>query len=348
LEDAVLTASRPTGTVASDTQAQGRVLPASPTLAALINPLSFRMSRGTRAQRSEALVRAHGGEVHEVTDLHGIESALARILSRPERQPVDRLVIAGGDGTVQGAVTWLAEKCPVPPPELIVLSAGRSNYIAGDISTSRHFQATLERILTTHQENLHSVQRVTLKLQHPSLDVQHGFFMAGALVDQIIRDVHRWSENNPGRSSKGHFGSALGVGRFGLRYLRKRNQPALPEVAVEADGLGRVRGRCRFLIATTLHLEGRPICPYARRGEGPLRISAVLAAATRWPWRIPRLLTGRYSNAMTAKNGYLSGHCETILIKNLDSITLDGQEFDLDPSQPLRLSAGPAMSFLRT
>ncbi|MFU8876961.1 MAG: diacylglycerol kinase family protein, partial [Wenzhouxiangellaceae bacterium] len=189
MEDAVLTASRLTGAAATEPPARDRDLPAR-TLAALINPLSFRMSRGTRAQRSEALVRAHGGEVHEVTDLHDIESALTRIMSRP----VDRLVIAGGDGTVQGAVTWLAEKCPVPLPELIVLSAGRSNYIAGDISTSRHFQATLERILTTHQENLHSVQRVTLKLQHPSLDVQHGFFMAGALVDQIIRDVHRWSE----------------------------------------------------------------------------------------------------------------------------------------------------------
>jgi len=35
------------------------------------------------------------------------------------------------------------------------------------------------------------------------------------------------------------------------------------------------------------------------------------------------------------------------LINNLTSMTLDGQEFDLDGDHPLEISAGPVFRFLR-
>ena len=51
--------------------------------------------------------------------------------------------------------------------------------------------------------------------------------------------------------------------------------------------------------------------PTRRVADGPLRLTAVTAGARRfWP-ALPRLLTGRYSAAMTPDNGYLSGRLRT-------------------------------------
>jgi diacylglycerol kinase family enzyme len=313
-------------------------------LAALINPRSFRMSLRDRAARSAERVAANGGRVFEVENLAQIESALEQAMA----QAVGRLVIAGGDGTLQGSVSWLARHLPADRlPELIVLSAGRTNYVAGDIGSRSHFPDTLQTILTTEPARLRPVDRATLHLTHPSLDQQHGFFMAGAVIDEIIRYVHRWQAARDNWWRRAHAASTLGVLSLAARRLTGRHRFGLRELAVAADGLGEMRGRCRFLLATTLTHAGSPVDPYARRGSGPLRFTAVRHDAAGRRRRLPRLVLGRFSAKMTPANGYFSGLCNDIRIENLEQVTLDGQEFDLDPEHPLRIQAGPTFRFLR-
>jgi diacylglycerol kinase family enzyme len=315
-----------------------------PVLAALINPRSFRMSLRERARRTAERVAAHGGEVHQVDDLAAIECALQAAMARN----VGRLVIAGGDGTLQGSVSWLARNLePERLPELIVLSAGRTNYVAGDIGSRRRFPDTLERILTTGPDRLHPVDRSTLALEHPSLGRQHGFFMAGAAIDEIIRYVHRWQAAKSNWWRTAHAASTLGVLSLATRRALRRYRFDAPRLQVDARPLGKLEGRCRFLLATTLTHAGSPIDPYAGSGRGPLRLTAVHEAAAGLRWRLPRLVTGRFSSAMTRENGYLSGLCVDIEIVGLRQITLDGQEFDLEPSEPLRIRPGPVFRFLR-
>ncbi|MDX1626127.1 MAG: diacylglycerol kinase family protein [Wenzhouxiangellaceae bacterium] len=313
-------------------------------LAALINPLSFRMSLRDRAERSAERVRAHGGRVREVSDLSAIERALEELTATG----IDRLVVAGGDGTLQAAASWLARNLPPGQrPSLIVLSAGRTNYVAGDVGTARHFPATLQRILTADPETLHPVRRVTLKLGNPGLPEQHGFFLAGAMVDEVIRDVHGWRAERPGPMRNHRAASAIGVartlGRAALGFKRFEH----PSLQIDAGALGRLDGPCRFLMLTTLSLEGQRIRPYADRGDGPLRITAVAADAKGWRRRLPRLLTGRFEPRMTPENGYLSGACDNIRIHGLGRVTLDGQEFDLSGDAVTHLDAGPEFEFLR-
>lgn len=321
---------------------------ASPTrstgLAALINPLSFRMSLRDRAERSARRVREHGGRVFEVTDLAHIEQALAQAL----RQSVEYLVIAGGDGTLQGAVSWLARHLePARMPALILLSAGRTNYVAEDIGTRSHFLETLERILTTPADDLHPVERPTLRLVHPSIEEQHGFFMAGAMVDEVIRYVHRWQAERDNWLRRRHAASTAGVVSIGLRWALRRHRFDLPRLRIETDGLGRLDDSCRFLMLSTLNHDRSVVDPYARRGDGALRITAIRAGARRLPLRLPNVARGRFSAEMNPENGYISGRCNNIVINNINSITLDGQEFDLDRGHPLEISPGPAFRFLR-
>ncbi|MGK7294360.1 MAG: diacylglycerol kinase family protein [Candidatus Wenzhouxiangella sp. M2_3B_020] len=313
-------------------------------LAALINPLSFRMSLKQRAKRSADRVRAHGGRVFEVTNLGEIEAALSEAM----RKSVRRLVIAGGDGTLQGTVSWLARRLDSADlPELIVLSAGRTNYVAGDIGARRHFPDTLETILTTAPDRLHPVDRATLHLRHPSLDQQHGFFMAAAVIDEIIRYVHRWQAERENWWRRRHAASTLGVLSLAWRRATGRYRSSPPTLEIETDPLGRLAGPCRYLMATTLTHADSIVDPYAGGGHGPLRLTAVSdRAAHRKRW-LPALATGRFHKDMKPENGYLSGFCENILIHGLANITLDGQEFDLDPGSPLSVRPGPVFRFLR-
>jgi len=329
--------SSPTAGLTLDRQGAGR-------LAALINPLSFRMSLRDRSARTRARVRAHGGAVFEVTDLDQIEQALEQAV----HDSVGRLVIAGGDGTLQGAVSFLARRLdPGKMPELILLSAGRTNYVAGDIGTRKRFLETLERVLTAPSNRLHPVDRPTLKLEHPSIGEQHGFFVAGAAVDEVIRYVHRWQAGPHPWLHRNHAASSTAVLQLALRWLLQRYRFDLPRLWIEAGDLGQFEAVCRFLLITTLNHDSSWIDPYARRGIGPLRLTAVQDRAKRLPLRLLNLATGRFSANMNSENGYVSGCCSLILIKNIDSMTLDGQEFDLDGQHPLRISAGPTFRFLR-
>jgi len=313
-------------------------------LAALINPASFRMRIEARAARTAATVRAHAGAVFEVNGLADIHAALENAC----RPGLERLIIAGGDGTLQAAVTWLAEHyAGGPVPELIVLAAGRTNYVAADIGTGRHFQHTLETILEHAPDRLQPIRRQTLVLSHPDLGRQHGFFVAGASLDEIIRWAHARQPGPAARRWAQYAASTTATLGLLARWSAGRFRFRLPRLDIEADGLGRLDGACRFLLLTSLPLDGHLVRPYARRGRGALRVTAIAAPARRLALRLPGLLCGRFGAAMRPDQGYLSGRAPAISIRGIDAITLDGQEFDLDPACPLQIESGPTFRFLR-
>ncbi|PKL96478.1 MAG: hypothetical protein CVV18_01540 [Gammaproteobacteria bacterium HGW-Gammaproteobacteria-8] len=312
-------------------------------LVALINPQSFRMRIRGAAARSGERVRAHGGAVYPVTNLAEIEQAL----QQASLNGIGRLVLAGGDGTLQGAVSWLARNCAHDAlPDLVVLAAGRTNYVADDIGTRRNFATTLDAVLETPVEKLHPVYRHTLECVHPSIPTQQGFFLAGAIVDEAIRHAHREQPRSGHRSGQ-YAASALSVIRLLSRTAVGRYRFKLPEFDVDAGPLGSFHGPCRFLLATSLPLQAHLVDPYARRGRGELRLTVVSATARHWRARLPRIMLGRFSAGMTTESGYLSGRIESATLSGIERITLDGQEFDLDPSLPLALRTGPCFRFLR-
>lgn len=312
-------------------------------LAALINPLSFRMRIHDASERSAARIRAHGGEVYPVTTLNEIEQAL----TEATRKGIRRLVLAGGDGTVQGAVSWLARTMPAPAmPDLVVLAAGRTNYVAADIGTRSHFIRTLDTVLDTPIERLHPVHRHTIECHHPSIRTQHGFFLAGAMVDETIRHAHR-EQPRGGARPRQYAASTLSVVGLLGRAALGRHRFRLPQLDIDAGALGRHSGPFRFLLATSLPLRAHLVDPYADRGQGELRLTAIDAGARRWRARLPRIVFGRFHKAMDTEAGYLSGRVESVRIAGIDAITLDGQEFDLDPAHALQLCTGPRLRFLR-
>jgi len=309
----------------------------------LVNPRSFRMSLRGRLPRIVELIKKRGATLVEVFEPNAIRDSLQVALD----QDCKLLVIIGGDGTVQAAVTALAEMAePEQRPRILVLGGGRTNYTARDIGTHDRLLATLEMALDD-PARLNDTERQTLVLEHPSLDEPlHGFFVAGALVDHVIRDCHDYRAKGQGPLRRGHVSSAWRVMQLGLLGLLGRHSFEAPRLSIDAAGLGHIEDSIRLLLLTSLHHRDEWIDPYADRGHGSIRLSAASTSARGFWRRLPRLIRGRYRTDMAPNTGYLSGMSQEVRIKGLAGVSLDGQEVDFDADHPLLIRSGPAFHFL--
>ncbi len=314
----------------------------APTQLILVNPKSFRMSLRGRLPRLADLAERRAVALHQVETPADIERLLAPALGRN----LGLLVVIGGDGTVQAAVTLLARLCaPEQMPRLLVLGGGRTNYTARDIGTQGQLLNRLELALE-QPALLQTTTRHSLIVRHPDVDDQHGFFLAGALVDHIIRDCHAYRAQGGGPLRRGHLSSAWRVSQIGVLAALGRWRYDAPHLQIEAGELGRLDAPIRLLVITSLHHREEWLDPYAARGEGEIRVSAVSRQADGFWRRLPRLLQGRYQLDMRPESGYLSGCVPELRISGICQVTLDGQEIDLDPTRPLTIATGPAFRFL--
>ena len=311
----------------------------------IVNPLSFRASRGL-ADEASAVARAHGAEVMRVDTLDSIGALVDTLLAQRQR----RVIVLGGDGTVREVVDRLAQ---LPAghwlPDLLVLPGGRSNLVAADLVPGETALATLRRALAAARDGRWDaavVERVPLCVAQEPAPPRYGFVLGGAAVDSVVRRTrdHRYGAVGAFRTS--HFTTPWMLLKLALLGLVGRTGLRSPDLHVDAGAAGSVREPVRLLLATTLLHRSGSFDPYASRGSGDLRLTAVTRRARRFWLALPRLLTGRYSKTMNADNGYLSGSCERVQIDGLDGYVLDGEPFDTDPTRPVVITPGPRLRFL--
>jgi hypothetical protein len=307
----------------------------------IVNPGSFRMALREQWARIDALARARGVVPKRVSSLPEIDLAVREAV----REGAERLILIGGDGTVQAATTTLAEGSLNPdPPRLMILGGGRTNYVARDLGSHRRLVATLEQALD-RSETLRSQPRKSLRVQQAGMAPQHGFFLGAALVDDAIRDCQRYRKGR-GFWRRGHLSTPLRLAQRGALALAGRSRFDPPAMTVEAAGLGRLDAPIRLLMLTSLQHRGRIVDPYADRGEGSVRLTAVAANARAFRRRLYRLVRGRYHPGMVPRTGYLSGATEQVRIQGLPGISLDGQTFDFDVRKPVEIRPGPEFELL--
>ncbi len=306
--------------------------------------MAFRMSLRHRSERIGRWLEAQGKHVYPISELHEIHAALAELT----HTGCTRLVVAGGDGTLQGIVTWLARHVAhANLPELVVLGGGRTNFVARDLGTRDRFLTTLAAALQPGHQDLHVESRHTLRLRHPSIGEQHAFFVAGAQVDHAIRRVHAWRATRSGWRGNGRFGTQFGLAHLAVMNLLGKDRHMARRMQISATPLGAVDGPCRLLVLSSLPHDRGLFDPYARRGTGPIRLTAVLADARAYWRNLPRLALGRLPARLEPAQGYLSGRCHRVSIRGVGQLSIDGQETDLDIGEALEVDAGPVFRFLR-
>lgn len=312
----------------------------------IVNARSFRASRRSLAARAAGLAREYGADVMQCGQPSEIAAALDRLRARGQQ----RIFVLAGDGTVHAIVDHLSRLAgPETLPQLLVLGGGRTNLIAGDLGGRGAVLSKLESALKRWRngEHFELEERCTLRIEQAPAAPRDGFFLAAGMIDAIIRECHRGREAaRPGGLRRGHLSTPLNLARLALLTFAGRPLPCV-DLAVQANGSEALPGPARLLIATTLQRRQGLLDPYADRGAGPMRLT-VVAAGARGLWhRLPRVVAGLFSEGMNARGGYLSGRHESVQVLGLARYTLDGEEFDSDPTRPVLIRPGMRVSFLK-
>jgi hypothetical protein len=260
------------------------------------------------------------------------------------------IVVNGGDGTVQAALTelHLGLYFDGNPPPVAVLPNGKTNLIALDLGSVGDPVDTLERIIAIAKTDLdtHIVQRELISLSEgegtnrPVL----GMFLGGAgFADTILYCRHSiYPLGLPNGVS--HFIAGLAVA-FGLLFgFQSRFLPPSPKpVRVSLIRNGEANQRFAFLIVTTL--EKLLLGSKTRQGQG-MRLMAVEQSF----WALLRAVVASVRGKLgeTVMAGVHVEQGDMIRIESeRSSVILDGEEFHAETGRPIVLRATSPVSFLR-
>jgi len=317
------------------------VVSAAPRLGVLLNRFGGRDRRALR-HLSAALAEAGAGVVvRESESARRCGGALEALLD----ENVVAIAVAGGDGTLHHAITYLLNRAPgAPLPLLAILPTGTTNVVAHDIganlSPAGELRALLDRI---DRDRLPSgfVERHTMAVRiGDAVAPRYGLMGGGAGIYQgtvlIRRHLRRWG-------ARGALGPIAGMARMIGPLLIGRN----PITPVAADIASLPNARYLMILLSTLHSLSPGVTPFWGTGTGALRLTLVREQPRHFARAIWSALRGRPGALTTPENGYISLNAEEIEIRMSGGFVLDGEILELGADQPLRVAAGPAVRFLR-
>jgi hypothetical protein len=285
-------------------------------------------------------------EVEEVDQVAKALEMIARVKPKV-------LVINGGDGTVQTALTELYHGGHFDgnPPPVAVLPNGKTNLIALDLGSEGDPIEALKRIVEVAKGDLtpHVVARELIALSDGSENARPvlGMFLGGAgLAETILYCRHQiYPLGLPNGLS--HFIALIAVffsAIFGIRgkYLPRRSEP----VQISLTRQGQYQGIFSILIVTTLEkllLGGKT------GGSGKTGKLKLMAVDQR-PWTIFRAFFSAVAGNLG--QGRVHGiHIEQGDVIRIDSarssVVLDGEVFEANDQRPIILRSTLPVPFLR-
>jgi len=286
---------------------------------------------------------------YEVEDVRQIADALQTIA----RVNPKILVINGGDGTVQAAMTELHHGAHFgnTPPPIAVLPNGKTNLIALDLGAGGDPIASLERIMEIASTDLtdHIVGRelITLTGGDASDRPVLGMFLGGAgLADSILYCRHKiYPLGLPNGVSHALTAMAIVFSllfRIRVWFLPPRAQP----VRVSVIHQGELKGRFSLLVVTTLEklLLNSQLAKDDATG-GPLKLMMV----DQNPLALFRLIWASLSGKLGRSqfSGVHLSHGSAIRIEgDHSSVLFDGELFEAENDRPIILTPTLPVPFL--
>lgn len=264
------------------------------------------------------------------------------------------LVINGGDGTVQAALTELYHggHFGSQPPPVAVLPNGKTNLIAMDLGAGGDPLVSLQRVLEIARSDMatHVVSRELISLSDGSPRGKQvlGMFLGGAgLADTILFCRHKiYPLGLPNGFS--HVLTALAAILSIIFGLKGRFLPPSPApVKVSVLRQGQLQGRFAFLMVTTLErllLGGNR--PRITAPAGTLQLMVVEQRPLALIRAIVAAVRGRLG--FSPLDGVHLERGDEIRIEgDRSSVILDGELFEASADHPIVLKSTPPVPFLR-
>ena len=319
-----------------------------PRIALLSNP----RSTGNIAElpRIRAFCAAHPDVFHYEVEQAGQIGEAMKTIARVDPK---LLVINGGDGTVQAALTELYNGGHFDgdaPPPVAVLPSGKTNLIAMDLGIQGDPVAGLEKLLEVAQSDLspHLVERELIELRCGARESKPviGMFLGGAgLADIMLYCRNRiYPLGLPNGIS--HAITAFAVLLRQVFRLRASFLPPDPSpLRISVQRGGAFSGRFALLAVTTLEkllLSGE----IGSAGRGPLKFVAVEQRAGSLIGAFFATLAGKLGR--TKLNGVHVEEADEISIEgDASQVILDGETFSAEVGRPILLSPAAPLSFVR-
>lgn len=316
----------------------------------IVNPLGGRNRRQGAALLSMA--RLLFDPVREVEGPRDIKSALEDFAAKG----VDLLVISGGDGTVQAALTVIFRERPFDsPPRLAVLPGGTTNLIAKDVGVQGSQQRAIKRL---HEfvgnssrkgvpaAGLRPVKRPVMRLRAPGIREEFGMFLGSA---GICRAVKFFQDRVRKRGLGGR--AAILISALSLFW----NHVSGPGEKAQGNGTSvRIDGRplperdLFIVLSTTLERLFLGLRPFVSEPAGCMHIVAVRSRPSRIFSVLSALLLKRTCERFSPDYGYYSVNADKMEIHSREGVALDGQVFTLvESGQPFVLDCRGEISFVR-
>ncbi|MEO7786755.1 MAG: acylglycerol kinase family protein [Sphingomicrobium sp.] len=262
------------------------------------------------------------------------------------------LVINGGDGTVQAALTELHNGGHFgdSPPPVAVLPSGKTNLIALDLGSHGDPIAAFERLVELAQGDLtpHLVARELIALRHGDGSGKPviGMFLGGAgLADTMLYCRNKiYPLGLPNGVS--HVIAALALMFRQLSGLKMGFLPPAPSpLNVSVRKGGEISGRYALLLVTTLE-KLLLTSDVGGSANGRLKLLAV----EQRPFLLLRAsiasLFGRLSRSKLA-GVHLEGSDEISIEGEASDVILDGETFRAEIGRPITLRSTLPLSFVK-
>ncbi len=263
------------------------------------------------------------------------------------------LVVNGGDGTVQAALTelYLGGHFDGSPPPVAVLPNGKTNLIALDLGAVGDPIAALRRVMEIARTGIeeHVVVRELIALSDGSDGSRPvlGMFLGGAgLADTILYCRNKiYPLGLPNGIS--HFLTAIAVLVTLILGIRTAFlPPAARPMKVSMMRAGQIQGRFSLLIVTTLHKLLLGSSTGGSTASGALQLMVV----EQRPLPLLRaLFAGIFGRVGRDRmDGVHFEYGDEIQIEGeRSSVILDGEIFQADAGKPIVLKTTPPVPFLR-
>ena len=315
---------------------------------AILNNLRAGAS-GAQVSRILDYLVHHPDVIHIETDRAGVvPDAIDSIAD----QEVDLLIVNGGDGTLQFALTEILTNTSFETlPMVAPLCGGRTNMTATDFGCTRDPVKGLAALVESAKAGtIHErvVDRPVLRVEFDhGRRVEYGMFFGAGVIHRAIALTHSVF---PAGKSQGAFGAGIVTAVLLARAAFSKKEGIIRPDKIQAliDGESARHGEYTLLMASSLQRLFLKLNPFWGEGKGGVRFTSIAASAERLARAAPGIVRGRPPAYVKPETGYTSVNAEHVALRFDCGFTVDGEIFPERLDEYAEIRADRRITFVRS
>ena len=277
--------------------------------------------------------------------LDGIDG-LDRALADFNRARVDTVVVAGGDGTIQAAVTDAINRRRFEhTPDYVAVPCGMTNVIAADCGLQGSPIDSLDRFLFRRTRGeVKRVRRPLMGMKIGDREPVYGFFLgAGAFYSAV--KFSRTEIQAKGAQRSLAMGLSIGGAILNAAFGEKTTVPPLVAEIVSDNAPFTGPQPLTMALMTTLKTLVLGVYPFWGSGDGGLAVTTIGFPATRMLAAAPTVLRGK-SSPWFRDAGYESWRTNDLDADFAGTVVFDGELFEVAAGERMSIETTHDAGFL--